>query len=341
MVDDEAGPPSTDAGSTRTIPRRRVLTAAAAAGAAALSGRAISVDAQPSQPKTPVAFDVPPDACDCHTHVFGDPTRFPFAPARRYTPEPASVAELRTLHRTLRIGRVVIVQPSVYGTDNACTLDAIRQLGPGARGVAVIDEATSASALADMQRAGIRGIRLNLETSGETDPAVARRRFERAVEQIHGLDWHIQLYTRPAVIEGLRELIMEAPVRVVFDHFAGAQAASGPGQPGVAALLALVRAGKAYVKLSAPYLVSKQSPDYPDVAPLARTLVAANPERMLWATNWPHPNSSPGAGRTATDVTPLFGVDDGRILNQLAAWIPDAGVRRAVLVTNPATLYGF
>ena len=221
---------------TGAIPRRRVLVAAAAAGAAALSGRAISVNAQPSQPKTPVTFDVPPGACDCHTHVFGDPARFPFAAGRRYTPETATVEELRALHRTLGVSRVVVVQPSVYGTDNACTLDAIRQLGPGARGVAVIDEATPAATLAEMQRAGIRGIRLNLETSGETDPAVARRRFQRAVEQIQGLDWHIQLYTRPAVVEGLRELIMEAPVRVVFDHFAGAQAASGTGQPGVAAL---------------------------------------------------------------------------------------------------------
>ena len=326
---------------TVVIPRRRVLLAAAAAGAAALTGRATSANAQPSQPQTPVTFEVPAGACDCHTHVFGDPTRFPFAPGRRYTPETATVADLRALHRTLGVSRVVVVQPSVYGTDNACTLDALRQLGESARGVAVIDEATSPSALADMHRAGVRGIRLNLETSGETDPAAAGRRFQRAVEQIRGLDWHIQLYTRPAVIEGLRELIMAAPVRVVFDHFGGAQAASGTGQPGVVALLALARAGKAYVKLSAPYLVSKQSPDYPDVAPLAKALVAANPERMLWATNWPHPNSTPAAGRTATDVTPLFQIDDGRILNQLAAWIPDPGVRRAVLVTNPAMLYGF
>ena len=237
------------------------------------------------------------------------------------------MADLRALHRTLRVGRVVVVQPSVYGTDNACTLDAIRQLGPGARGVAVIDDDAPAAALAELQRAGIRGIRLNLETSGVTDPAAARRRFQRAVEQVHGLGWHIQLYTRPAVIEGLRDLLMDAPVRVVFDHFAGAQAAQGTGQPGVATLLELVRAGKAYVKLSAPYLVSTQAPDYPDAAPLAKALVAANPERMLWATNWPHPDSSPPPGRTAADVTPLFQVDDGRILNQLAEL--DSRCRRA------------
>ena len=317
-----------------------MLVAAAAAGAA-LSGRTTRAQAGPSQPRTAVTFDMPPGACDCHTHVFGDPARFPFAAGRRYTPETATVEALRALHRTLHVSRVVVVQPSVYGTDNACTLDAIRQLGPAARGVAVIDEAASAAALAAMHRAGVRGIRLNLETSGETDPAVARRRFQRAVEQIQGLDWHIQLYTRPAVVEGLRDLIMEAPVRVVFDHFAGAQAASGTGQPGVAALLALVRAGKAYVKLSAPYLVSKRSPEYPDVSPLAKALVAANPERMVWATNWPHPNSSPATGRSATDVTPLFQIDDGQILNLLPTWIPDAGVRRAVLEANPAALYGF
>jgi predicted TIM-barrel fold metal-dependent hydrolase len=248
---------------------------------------------------------------------------------------------MRAVHRTLGISRVVVVQPSVYGADNACTLDAIQQLGPGARGVAVIDDATSASALDDMHRAGIRGIRLNLETGGVTDPAVARGRFERAVEQIRGRDWHIQIYTRPTVIDSLRDLIMQAPVRVVFDHFGRAQASLGIGQPGFGTILDLVRAGKAYVKISAPYLVSNQPPDYPDVTPLARTLVAANPQRILWGTNWPHPNSSPPAGRTATDVTPLFQVDDGRILNQLAAWIPDPSARQAALVTNPATLYGF
>jgi predicted TIM-barrel fold metal-dependent hydrolase len=323
------------------ISRRQVLIGAAAAGAAVFNGRRISVLATASQPVTPVNFAVPPGACDCHTHIFGDSARFPFAATRSYTPEPASVDEVRALHRALHTTRVVIVQPSVYGTDNACTLDAIRQLGPTARGIAVIDDNTPESTFGEMNRAGIRGIRLNLETGGVADPAIARQRFQRAVERIRGRTWHVQIYTRLSVIEGISDLVMEAAVPVVFDHFGGAQASLGIRQAGFAALLNLVRTGKAYVKISAPYLSSTQAPDYPDVAQLARALVAANPERLLWATNWPHPDSSQVPGRKATDVAPLRRIDDGRVFNQLAVWVPDPAQRKTILVENPARLYGF
>jgi predicted TIM-barrel fold metal-dependent hydrolase len=323
------------------ISRRQVLIGAAAAGAAVFNRRRISVLATASQPVTPVNFAVPPGACDCHTHIFGDSARFPFAVTRSYTPEPASVDEVRALHRALHTTRVVIVQPSVYGTNNACTLDAIRQLGPAARGVAVIDDNTPESTLDEMGRAGIRGMRLNLETGGVTDPAVARQRFQRAVERIRHRNWHIQIYTRLSVIEGISDLVMEAAVPVVFDHFGGAQASLGIQQTGFAALLNLVRTGKAYVKISAPYLSSTQAPDYPDVVQLAKALVSANPERLLWATNWPHPDSSQVPGRKATDIAPLRKIDDGRVFNQLAVWVPDAAQRKAILVENPARLYGF
>src|SRR5439155_7168425 len=133
------------------------------------------VFAKSAQPATKVNFDVPAGACDCHVHIFGDPQRYPFFSGRVYTPETASVAELRALHQALHMDRVVIVQPSVYGTDNSCTLDAVKQLGSRARGVAVIDETTSHLALDDMHRGGIRGIRLNLETAGMTHPSDARR----------------------------------------------------------------------------------------------------------------------------------------------------------------------
>lgn len=289
---------------------------------------------------TPVNFDVPPGVCDCHTHIFGDSRRFPFAAGRTYTPEPASLDALRALYRTLHTSRVVIVQPSVYGTDNACILDAIRQLAPLARGVAVIDDTTPESALDEMERAGIRGIRLNLETTGQTDPGAARRRFQRAVDRIKGRNWHVQIYTRLSVIDGLADLVMEAGVPVVFDHFGGAQASLGAGQPGFAALLNLIRSGTAYVKISAPYLVSTQAPDYPDVAPLARALVAADPHRVLWATNWPHPDSRPVAGRAATDTAPLRRIDDGGVFNLFPLWEQDPAQRRTILVDNPARLYG-
>jgi predicted TIM-barrel fold metal-dependent hydrolase len=323
------------------ISRRNLLVAGATAGAAAFVRNAAPLFAAASQPTTPVNFDVPPGACDCHTHIFGDLARFPFARERTYTPESASVAELRALHRALHTTRVVIVQPSVYGADNACTVDAVRQLAPDARGVAVIDDATSDSALDEMNGIGIRGIRLNLETGGVTDPAIARQRLQRAVQRLQGRDWHIQIYTRLSVIGSLEDLIMAAPLPVVFDHFGGAQAALGIRQPGFDVLVNLVHAGKAYVKLSAPYLSSNQSPDYQNVVPLAQALVAANPQRILWATNWPHPDSSQVVGRKATDIAPLRKVDDGRIFNQLAVWVPSPEVRRTILVANPARLYGY
>jgi predicted TIM-barrel fold metal-dependent hydrolase len=323
------------------ISRRHVLIGAAAAGAAAFTGRALTALARAPQPVTPVNFDVPPGACDCHTHIFGEPARFPFVPGRTYTPESASVDEVRALHRALHTSRVVIVQPSVYGTDNACTLDAVSRLGSGARGVAVIDDSTRESTLDEMSRAGIRGIRLNLETGGVTDPAVARQRFQRAIERIRGRNWHVQIFTRLSVIEGIHDLVMDAAVPVVFDHFGGARASLGIQQAGFAALLSLVRAGNAYVKISAPYLASTQAPDYPDVAPLARALVAANPQRLFWATNWPHPDSSRVPGRQATDIAPFLRIDDGRVFNQLAVWVPDPAQRKTILVENPARLYGF
>jgi predicted TIM-barrel fold metal-dependent hydrolase len=321
------------------LSRRDVLIGAAVTGASALVRPVISVLASASQPATPVNFEVPAGACDCHTHVFGDPRRFPFAPSRIYTPEPASVEEIRALHRALHTDRVVIVQPSVYGTDNACTLDAIRQLGSSARGIAVIDDNTPDAALDEMNRAGIRGIRLNLETAGQTDPAIGRQRFQAAMERIKSRNWHIQIYARLSVIEGIADQVMAAPMPVVFDHFGGAQASLGVGQAGFETLLKLLRTGKAYVKVSAAYRISTQAPDYPDVAPLANALIAANPQRVLWGTDWPHPAQV--SGRKATDVTPLYQIDDGRVFNQLAVWAPDPGQRKTILLENPAKLYGF
>jgi predicted TIM-barrel fold metal-dependent hydrolase len=321
------------------LSRRQVLIGAAAAGANALIRPAAIVLASASQPSTPVNFDVPAGACDCHTHIFGDPQRFPYTPARVYTPEPASIGEMRSLHRALHTERVVVVHPSVYGTDNACTLDAIKQLGSGARGIAVIDDKTPDAMLDELDRGGIRGIRINLETAGLTDPALARQRFKDAIELTRGRNWHVQIYTRLSVIESFADKVLAAPVPVVFDHFGGAQAALGIQQPGFGTLVKLVKKGKAYVKISAAYRISKQAPDYPDVAPLAKALIAANPQRILWGTDWPHPAQIPG--RNPTETTPLLPIDDGRLFNQLAVWAPEAAQRKTILVDNPATLYGF
>jgi predicted TIM-barrel fold metal-dependent hydrolase len=294
------------------------------------------------QPRTSVSFAVPAGACDCHVHIFGDPGRYPFFAGRVYTPPSATVDELLKLHQALHIDRVVVVQPSVYGTDNACTLDAVRRLGARARGVAVIDEKIPDSALDAMGKAGIRGIRLNLTTAGISDPTVARQRFQAAVERVKGRNWHIQINTQPRIIEAISDLVLASPVTIVVDHFGGPTAAAGISQPGYGALLNLVKAGKAYVKISGAFdLMSKQAPNYPDVMPFARALVTANSQRVLWGTNWPHPDSNQVPGRKNTDIAPPFDTDDGQMLNALAAWVPDPAMRKAILVDNPARLYGF
>jgi predicted TIM-barrel fold metal-dependent hydrolase len=316
--------------------RREVLLGALAAGAAMHMRTAF---AKAAQPATAVNFDIPAGACDCHTHIHGDPETFPYFSGRVYTPETALPEEMAALHKALRMQRVVIVTPSVYGTDNSAALYGMKARGKDARGVAVIDEKTPESALDAMHQAGIRGIRLNLATSGVTDPSVGRKRYEAAVERVQKRKWHVQMYTNLAVISSIKDLVLASPVPAVFDHFGGAQAALGTGQPGFADLVELVRSGKAYVKISGAYRASKLSPDYPDAAPLAKALIAANADRIVWGTDWPHPNSS--SGNPATQVTPLFKIDDGRLLNQLPVWTSDASIRKKILVDNPARLYGF
>ena len=310
------------------------------AGMAGLFGRTLL--AKVPQPSTKVSFDVPAGACDCHVHVFGDPQRYQFFAGRVDTPEPATVNDLLKLHQALHVDRVVVVQPSVYGTDNSCMLDGLKQLGARARGVAVIDEKTPESALDMMSKAGVRGIRLNLATAGISDPAVARQRFQYGVERIKARKWHIQINTQPTVIEAISDLVLASPVTIVVDHFGGATAAAGLSQPGYKALLNLVKNGNAYVKISGAFdLMSKQAPDYPDVMPFARALIAANPQRILWGTNWPHPDSNRVPGRKNTDIALPIPTDDGQMLNALVVWVPETMTRRAILVDNPARLYGF
>jgi predicted TIM-barrel fold metal-dependent hydrolase len=317
--------------------RRSILLASIAAGVTVPNR---TVFATAAQPATPVNFDVPAGACDCHTHIHGDPEKFPFFAGRVYTPELASPEEMTALHNALHIERVVIVTPSVYGTDNSATLFGMKARGATARGVAVIDDKTSESDLDAMGQAGIRGVRLNLATGGVSDPAVGRPRFQAAVERVKNRDWHIQLFTSLAMISAIKDLVAASPVPVVFDHFGGAQAGLGVEQPGFAELTELVRSGKAYVKISGAYRASKLAPDYADAAPLARALIAANSDRVVWGTDWPHPDSVTPPGRKTTDVTPLFQIDDGRLLNQLPVWAPDAAIRKKILVDNPAQLYG-
>ncbi|MGC0388081.1 amidohydrolase family protein [Bradyrhizobium sp. USDA 241] len=317
--------------------RRSVLLASLAAGVAMTS----KARARAAQPATPINFDIPAHACDCHTHIHGDPQRFPFFAGRVYTPEPASPEEMAALHKALHVERVVIVTPSVYGTDNSSTLFGMKARGATARGVAVIDDKTTEAELDTMQAEGFRGIRINLATGGINDPNVGRARFTTAVERMKARGWHVQLYTTPAMISAIKDLVLASPVPAVFDHFGGLEASLGLEQPRFADLIALVKSGKAYVKISGAYRSSKLAPDYQDMVPYARALIAANADRIVWGTDWPHPDSSRVEGRKPTDIAPLYQIDDGRLLNQLPVWAPDADVRKKILVDNPARLYGF
>jgi len=318
------------------LTRRQMLLAAAAACVAPRLALA-----KASQPASAVNFEVPAGACDCHTHIHGDPAQFPWFSGRVYTPELASPEEMAALHKALHIERVVIVTPSVYGTDNSSTLFGMKARGAAARGVAVIDDKTTEAQLDTMQADGFRGVRLNLATGGVNDPNVGRPRFTAAVERMKARGWHVQLYTTLPMISAIKDLVETAPLPVVFDHFGGLEASLGLEQPGFSDLVALVKSGKAYVKISGAYRSSKLAPDYQDMVPYARALIAANADRIVWGTDWPHPDSSRVEGRKATDIAPLYQIDDGRLLNQLPVWAPDADVRKKILVDNPAQLYGF
>jgi predicted TIM-barrel fold metal-dependent hydrolase len=323
------------------LSRRTFLTMAGVmAVAKAQSGSARAASA--STVRTPVNFEVPPGACDTHVHVIPDPAKFPFWSGRAYTPPVDTAEDLLALQKALHFDRVVIVTPSVYGTDNSATLDGIKQLGQErARGVAVIGPQTSAAELDAMLKGGIRGIRVNLAQGGVSDPAVAAGLVDAAVARISGRPWHLQINASLTVVAALKDRFAALPMPVVFDHFAGAKAALGITQPGFDAVLGLVRSGKAYVKISGAYRASEQAPDYSEVAPFARALIEANADRIVWGTDWPHPDARVLPDRRATDIAPPLPIDDGRLLNLVAEWAPDPAVRKKILVDNPARLYGY
>jgi len=320
------------------LSRRQILIGSATAGGALLARPFSSAFATAPQPKTPLNFNVPDGTCDSHTCIVADPAKFPFDASRGYTPEPASLEEMRAMHRALHVQRVVIVQPSFYGADSSCMLDTIKQLGPNARGVTLLPDNVSNSDLDRLKRGGICGI-ICTGTSGHPEPEAIRQRFKTAVEQTRGRGWHIEFHGRLPEIEAVQDLVMASPVPVLFDHFGGAQPALGLNQPGFDTLLKLIHSGKAYVDVSAPYRVSKNAPDYPDVTPIAKAIIAADPRKITWGTGWPHPVQVPGTA--VTQPTPLLQIDDARDLNLFATWTSSAAELKLALVENPARLYGF
>lgn len=269
---------------------------------------------------------------DCHVHVFGDPRRFPLDPSRIYTPGLADAEALRSFRAKHGIGRTVVVQPSVYGDDNGCLLDTLARFGGSARGIVSLKPDVERSVLLEYQAAGIRGVRLNLETTAhKDDPGIARRRLEEAAMQIEGLGWHLQIYTNLTVIASIGEVISSLPVPVVVDHFGLARAEHGLDQPGFGELTDLVRHGT-YVKLSLADRLA-QSPDA--MKPFAKQLIDANPERVLWGSDWPHSRR----GNSVEEIAPFGIVDDALSLKLIKEWCDTERQIRLTLNVNPRRLF--
>jgi predicted TIM-barrel fold metal-dependent hydrolase len=281
--------------------------------------------------------DMPASAIDCHNHIVGPITKYPMAANRTYTPPEASVAQLNALRAELGVARNVIVQPSFYGFDNSCLLDALTDLGPSARGIAVVPPDVSDAELQRLASKGVTGVRLNLSTFGVRDPKIAIEAINAVAPRFVPLGWHIQINTGLPVVEAIAQTVADLKVPVVFDHMANLDAEKGLGQPGFGALLALVKGRNTYVKLSAPYNLSRLA-DWSDVIPLAKALIAAAPDRMLWGTNWPHPGNGRG---DITQITPYRIVDNPALLRIFAQEVPDPAIRKMVLVDTPARLYRF
>jgi predicted TIM-barrel fold metal-dependent hydrolase len=290
----------------------------------------------------PVHAALPRGATDVHVHVF-DPTRFAYAQDRSYTPGEAGVTALRECHVRLDIARAVLVQPSVYGTDNACMLDAIAQLGQErCRGIAVVDfERVTRAELLALHAAGVRGLRLNLEVRHEADPSRVLAELQRAAARVDLPGWCVQIHCAAALLPTVALALDAFRVPLVLDHFGGLRAAQAhTAEPPLRTLLELLATGRVYVKLSAFYRASNDAPHHAGLAPLAQALIQARPGRLLWGSDWPHTGGG-GRDRDPARIEPFRNVDLPASLAALQSWVPDAAVLHRILVSNPAELYGF
>jgi predicted TIM-barrel fold metal-dependent hydrolase len=284
-------------------------------------------------------FEVPMGACDCHVHVIGPQSQYPMVSDRVYTPPECGIDQLKIYLQQLKLARVVLIQPSFYGSDNTYQLLATQEIGSTARAVIVIDDKTSDRELAQMVSMGAQGVRMNLSTSGVLDPEIARRQLIQLAERIQDFGLHIQIYSSPQIFTGIAKIIYTLPVPVVFDHFASIQAAGFQASRELPVILDLLKSGQIYIKLSGVYRISSASPDYAEVKDLAQRYVETNPDRILWASDWPHTNTLPGI--PASQITPYRTVDDKKVLQLLPQWIPDRHNLLKVLVSNPERLYRF
>jgi predicted TIM-barrel fold metal-dependent hydrolase len=302
-----------------------------------MAGACIAASAFSSRSMAAAAIAMPPGAVDCHNHIMGPQAKYPYAADRVYTPPEATVADLKALRARIGTARNVLVTPSVYGTDNSCLVDALSELQGTARGIAVLPLNVSDGELRRLDNAGVKGIRISLGGTGRYDADSAAKAMASFSPRFFKLGWNIEIVGNLDTVVQLERAIAASQVPVVLDHFGGANG-DGANQAGFDKLLELVRARNTFVKLSAPYNRSGKA-DYSDMLPLARALIEAGPDRMLWGTNWPHPDQI--KGRPISEVTPYHVIDNEGLVRLLAEWCPDAAMRKTILVDTPARLYRF
>ena len=285
-------------------------------------------DRIPRKPRT--VFPV--GACDTHAHICGPAATFPYAEERIYTPPDATSDDYLALLTTLGVERAVLIQPSVYGTDNRALLDVLSRVPSGLRGIAVVDANIDTATVKALDDAGIRGIRLNVVDHNGPRNVIPEERVRKLANIIAPFGWHIEFLINTDEALGFAAAIDGLAVDVVVGHlgYPKSGAAAWLRSPALEDFLRLFERGRCWVKLTGPYRISS-APDlpYPDVAPLAQRLATVNPDRLLWGSDWPH----------VMMKKPM--PNDGDLSDLIADWLPDAALRRQVLVDNPAELYGF
>ena len=282
-------------------------------------------DFAPRQPQ----LKVPAGSCDCHAHILGPAARFPYSDERVYTPPDCLLADYRAMLTALGLARAVLVQPSVYGSDNRVLLNALDAMQGAWRGVAVVEPDVSASALQEMHAAGVRGVRVNVVDVQSNKGVLPLKQLRGLAERIAPLGWHMEFLLHVHEFPRLDQQLAGFPVDVVFGHLGYLPTHLGIGDAGFQALLRLLQAGRAWVKLTGPYRLSGSKLPYADVAPFAHALLDAEPRQIVWGSDWPHV--------MVKGAMP----NDGDLMDMLSTWIPDPSIRHQVLVSNPERLYGF
>jgi 2-pyrone-4,6-dicarboxylate lactonase len=271
----------------------------------------------------------PAQACDCHAHILGPAALHAYSPDRIYTPPDCLAVDYRAMLNTLGIQRAVLVQPSVYGSDNTVMLQALREGGAAWRGVAVVDASINQAGLEALHAAGVRGVRVNSVDVRQGQGRLPVAQLRSLAQRIAPLGWHMEFLLHVHDFPTLDQDLADFPVDMVFGHLGYMPAIKHMAEPGFQALLRLLKQGRSWVKLTGAYRISNTALPYPDVTDFAQALVQAAPTQILWGSDWPH--------------VMLKGVmpNDADLADLLTRWIPDARQRHQVLVDNPARLYHF